>query len=224
MNKNLGTRTATTFNLPFILFPDADPEATAELVRPYVWKSETEALIAVGRLDKHSDGHEIHHAPGLEVHAFYVAVPGRDALELYSVIVFEDDTAVRLHRAVRKAQPVTVSYVRADGEEIVRTIEPRSLKLTKGGDVIVKALDRQSGEHRSFRLDRLLFLTVHRTWFLVEEPVKIVAAPAPVEPVVGFTLWAGEFYGTVDGQPVTPGTNAKAQALAGAYASRRTLV
>lgn len=242
MNKNLGTRTATTYTL-VEQFPGAsnlDADAKADLARPYTWKNEDAARDAITMMiETNGFEHTEHAAPGLEVHAFYVNG------DLLTVIVFEDDTAVRLNRAVRKAQPVTVTYVRADGEEIVRTIEPRSLKLTKSGDVIVKALDRASGEHRSFRLDRLLSLTVHRTRFLVPEPVKAELThiecavcgerfetvaqsmahrhmQTPVEPVVGFTLWAGEFYGTVDGLAVTPGTDAKAQALAGAYASRRT--
>lgn len=179
MQKNTATVTATTFNLPFILFPEmVDEWAAAEMAKPYVWKNEADARTAVGRLDKHSDGHETHYAPGLEVHAFYTAVPGRDALELYTVIVFEDDTAARLHKAVRRGHPVTTTYVKADGEEVVRTIEPRSLKTTQAGDVIVKALDRKSGEHRSFRLDRVRTYTVHRTRFTVAEPVK--AGPEPV--------------------------------------------
>jgi predicted DNA-binding transcriptional regulator YafY len=91
-----------------------------------------------------------------------------------TIIVIEDDAAARLHKAVRKAQPVTVTYVKADGEETVRTIEPTSLSLTKAGDVIVKAADRKSGEKRSFRLDRVRTYTTHQTAFTVR-----TEAPAP---------------------------------------------
>lgn len=106
--------------------------------------------------------------PGLWVTAFLTGG------HVDTVMVVSDDTAARLHRAVRKARPVTITYVKADGEETVRTIEPTGLSLTKGGDVIVKAADRKSGEKRSFRLDRVRTYTVHRTAFLVR-----MEAPAP---------------------------------------------
>jgi hypothetical protein len=106
--------------------------------------------------------------PGLRV---VVLLTGGTVMTVFTV---SDDAAARLHKAVRKVQPVTVTYVKADGEETVRTIEPTSLSLTKAGDVIVKAADRKSGEKRSFRLDRVRTYTTHRTAFTVR-----MDAPAP---------------------------------------------
>lgn len=83
--------------------------------------------------------------------------------ELMTVWTIEDVDAARLHKAVRREQPVTISYTKADGTDTVRTIEPTGLRLTKAGDTIIKAMDRDSGEARTFRLDRVSAYTVHRT-------------------------------------------------------------
>lgn len=140
--------------------------------------------------------------PGLHVYAYVTD----GTVEL--VISVSDDDASRLHKAVRKQQPVTVSYVKADGEETVRTIEPTGLQLTKSGDVIVKALDRKSDEHRSFRLDRVLAYTVHRTRFLVRTP-----APAPSKAELVRAFQAPEHIKVVtDIYSTEPGTAAALQA------------
>ena len=161
MNKNTGARTATTFTLAdqHPNFASADPEMLAAITAPYTWKTEQGAREAVEMMETQGHEHTVHYAPGLEVHAFYVNGA------MLTIIVFEDRTAAKLHRAVRKAQPVTVSYVKADGEETVRTVEPTALKTTKAGDVIVQAVDRKSAETRSFRLDRITAYTIHRTAF-----------------------------------------------------------
>lgn len=172
MRKNTGTRTATTFTLPAAMYDGWDAETKAELMKPSVWPTEEGARQAVERLSRWHL-HTVNFAPGLEVHAFYAVCPLTGQRHLVTVIVFEDDTVSRLHTAVRKARPVTVTYVTAEGEETVRTIEPRSVQTTKGGDVIVKALDRKSGLHRSFRADRIRAYTIHRTAFLVGEPVRV---------------------------------------------------
>lgn len=172
MNKNTGARTATTFTLAdqHPNFASADPEMLAAITAPYTWKTEQGAREAVEMMETQGHEHTVHYAPGLEVHAFYVNGA------MLTIIVFEDRTATKLHRAVRKAQPVTVSYVKADGEETVRTVEPTALKTTKAGDVIVQAVDRKSVETRSFRLDRITAYTIHRTAFTVR-----TEAPAPTK-------------------------------------------
>lgn len=106
--------------------------------------------------------------PGLKVVALLI-----DG-ELFTVFEIADDTAARFHRAVRKSFPVTITYTKADGAETVRTIEPTALRLTKAGDVTVKAMDRDSGEARTFRLDRVSAYTLHRT-----RPTVRTEAPAP---------------------------------------------
>lgn len=76
-------------------------------------------------------------------------------------------------RAIARTQPVTLTYTRADGVETLRTVEPYGAVLeSKAGDLYVKAMDRESGETRSWRLDRISFLTVHRTYFLIKNPTN----------------------------------------------------
>lgn len=88
-----------------------------------------------------------------------------------------------MKNAIHRAQPVTITYVRADGKETVRTIEPYEIVETKAGNTIVKAMDRKTGECRSWRIDRVLFYTVHRTSFTVERTtaatVQTQAGPQP---------------------------------------------
>lgn len=79
-----------------------------------------------------------------------------------------------MKNAMKNARPVTITYVRADGSETIRTIETYEIKSTKSGDTIIRAMDRESGEPRSWRLDRILFYTVHRASFVVERPVPSV--------------------------------------------------
>ncbi|RLU81087.1 hypothetical protein CTZ27_33125 [Streptomyces griseocarneus] len=73
------------------------------------------------------------------------------------------DTLTDLARAMDRKQPVTITYTKADGTETVRTIEIYDIRTTKAGDLILKAMDRQSGESRTFRIDRLISYTVHRS-------------------------------------------------------------
>lgn len=173
MQKNTAKVTATTFTLAdqHPNFRKMDAETLAQISAPYTWKTEDGARDAVERMIE-VNGFEYTHstAPGVEVYAFYVNG------EMLTVIVFEDATAAKLHKTVQREQPVTITYVKADGEETVRTIEPTGLSLTKAGDVIVKALDRKSGEKRSFRLDRVRTYTVHRTRRTVR-----TEAPAPTK-------------------------------------------
>jgi predicted DNA-binding transcriptional regulator YafY len=76
-------------------------------------------------------------------------------------------------RAIARTQPVTLTYTRADGVETLRTVEPYGAVLeSKAGDLYVKAMDRESGETRSWRLDRISFLTIHRTYFLIKNPTN----------------------------------------------------
>lgn len=163
MKKTTGTRTATTHTL----LMGFSAEQREGLTGTYRWPSEEKARETIEMLvEVNGFEHTAHFAPGLEVHAFYING------ELSTVVEISDDTAARVHSAVRRQRPVTISYVTGEGEETVRTIEPRSVQTTKNGDLIVKALDRKSELHRTFRLDRVTAYTVHRTRFLVAEPVR----------------------------------------------------
>jgi predicted DNA-binding transcriptional regulator YafY len=183
MRKNTGAQTATTFKFRTSVMARL-PETHA-LFKPFNWGSDIAgARKAVETLTAGDATYTHHTAPGLEVWAFYLRG------ERYIVIVIEDATAARLHTAVRREQPVTVTYTKADGTETVRTIEPTSLAITKAGDVIVKAMDRESGAARTFRLDRISAYTVHRTRRTVR-----TETPAPTKA----ELWQ-QWTDTVEGQ------------------------
>lgn len=78
-----------------------------------------------------------------------------------------------LERAIAKQHPVTISYTTASGRDVVRTVEPYGISVSAAGDVLVKTMDRESGEYRSFRLDRLSAYTVHRTSFKIKNPTHL---------------------------------------------------
>lgn len=101
-------------------------------------------------------------------------------------------TITDLCRAQDRRQPVTITYTKADGSETIRTIEIYDLRTTKAGDVIVKAMDRQSGESRTFRVDRIRSYTRHTgATYQVERPVAdtpAVPAPATVSELIAREL------------------------------------
>lgn len=79
-------------------------------------------------------------------------------------------TLTRLIKALDSKHPVTITYIKADGSETVRTVELYDIVVSAAGDIVLKAMDRQTGESRSFRLDRLVSYTTHRTEYVVARP------------------------------------------------------
>lgn len=93
-------------------------------------------------------------------------------------------TLVDLMRAMDRQQPVTITALKEEKDEAgrktgrlvetVRTIEIFDAAVSEVGDIRIIAMDRETGEQRSFRLDRILFYTIHRVAFVVpreaEEP------------------------------------------------------
>lgn len=77
-----------------------------------------------------------------------------------------EQTLNRLIRAWDRRRAVTLTYTKADGTETVRTIEITDVTTSKAGDVLIKAMDRQSGEMRTWRLDRIDAYTVHSTGYV----------------------------------------------------------
>ncbi|GII88249.1 hypothetical protein Ssi03_62390 [Sphaerisporangium siamense] len=73
-----------------------------------------------------------------------------------------DEPALRpvLAEAIAAEHPVMITYVAGGGEWTTRTIEPYELTETARGHVIVRAMDRRSGDPRSFRVDRIQNLDV----------------------------------------------------------------
>ncbi|MFD5814402.1 WYL domain-containing protein [Streptomyces sp. NPDC127038] len=89
-------------------------------------------------------------------------------------------TLTRLIKALDRQHPVTVAYLKEEkGEagrktgalvETVRTVEIFDVVISQAGDILIKAMDRSTGEARSFRLDRIRTYSIHRTRYLVERP------------------------------------------------------
>jgi predicted DNA-binding transcriptional regulator YafY len=95
-------------------------------------------------------------------------------------------TLTDLTRAADRHHPVTITYVKADGEVTVRTIETASIRTTKAGDIVLRAADRESGELRTWRLDRIVSYSIHRTAYTVALP----ETDCPTAPAVPTTVAA----------------------------------
>lgn len=100
----------------------------------------------------------------------------------------EQATTTRLIRAWDKQRPITITYTKADDTQTVRTIEIYDITVTKAGNVILKAMDRESGESRTWRLDRITAYTVHAGTYRVPReadttPRPLAAIPATVTPL-----------------------------------------
>lgn len=95
----------------------------------------------------------------------------------------EARTTTRLLKAWDARRPVTITYTKADGSTTIRTIEIYDVKVTKAGDVILKAMDRDSGESRTFRLDRISHYTIHRTAYTVPRDADTTIRPLAAAPV-----------------------------------------
>lgn len=79
-------------------------------------------------------------------------------------------TLTRLIKALDAKHPITITYVKADDTTTVRTIEIYDIVVSAAGDILLKAMDRETGEARTFRLDRLVSYTVHRSAYVVARP------------------------------------------------------
>ncbi|MGY6019576.1 WYL domain-containing protein [Streptomyces spinosirectus] len=106
-------------------------------------------------------------------------------------------TLTRLITALDKQHPVTITYLKEEIREVIavnskgvatrrtiktgrlvetiRTIEIHNIIVSQAGDILVRAMDRETGEFRSFRLDRIQAYTVHRTAYVIERPAADAA-------------------------------------------------
>ncbi|WP_406324507.1 WYL domain-containing protein [Streptomyces niveus] len=91
-------------------------------------------------------------------------------------------TLADLYAAADRQHPVTITYTKADGTQTVRTIETYDVQTTKAGDIVLKAMDRETGESRTWRLDRISAYTVHRTAYLMPRPAPADGQPRTVAP------------------------------------------
>jgi predicted DNA-binding transcriptional regulator YafY len=97
-------------------------------------------------------------------------------------------TLTRLITALDKQQPVSVTYVKADGTTTVRTLELYDIVVSAAGDIVLKAMDRETGEARSFRLDRIVSYTTHRTHYLIERPAADEPKARPAQGLATVTV------------------------------------
>ncbi len=86
----------------------------------------------------------------------------------------------RLRHAIARKMPMTITYREQkklpDGtrsknefEIVVRTIEPYAVEVSKMDRVpLIRAIDRVDGMPKSFRMDRVLYYSLHRSVRLME--------------------------------------------------------
>ncbi|WP_433225520.1 WYL domain-containing protein [Actinomadura formosensis] len=77
-------------------------------------------------------------------------------------------TGTALEGAIAAERPVTITYEAASGDRTTRTIEPYEIAVSARGDLFCRAMDRRSGAPRSFRLDRIVLLSVRDGEFTLD--------------------------------------------------------
>jgi predicted DNA-binding transcriptional regulator YafY len=110
----------------------------------------------------------------------------------FTVWTVEDADIARYHTAVRTGRTMAIRYVKTDGSVSRREIRVGSVRRTKDGHTVVRALDVRKDEERSFRADRITHSTLHR-------------ATAPARPTKA--ALAAAFRATVPAGPSHPGWN-----------------
>jgi predicted DNA-binding transcriptional regulator YafY len=88
-------------------------------------------------------------------------------------------TLTDLNTALDRQRPVTLTYVKKNGEITVRTVEIFEIRTTKKGAIILRGMDRQSGEARTFIPTSITAYTVHRGTYQVPVPTEETPAPVP---------------------------------------------
>lgn len=215
MQKNTGTQAITTFNFAGGWHAESD-----------AWTKEQVSTWGESLVDDFAEAHrenetdDSYTAEYGQAQTFEYEVPGMRVVVLLTggtvmtAWTIENADAARITKAARREQPVTITYTKADGTETVRTIEPTGLKTTKAGDTLILAMDRLSGEKRSFRLDRVSAYTVHRTRRTVR-----TEAPAPTKTDLWARFQAERTVGEYAVEVTTPADEALAavvrQALSG---------
>lgn len=111
-----------------------------------------------------------------------------------------EQTLAALLRAADRQHPVTITYLKEEKDgagrktgrlvETIRTIEIYDTVTTKAGHLTLKAMDRETGERRTFRVDRVQAYTIHRTAYTVVVPGD--ERPAPIVPATPAALIAYE--------------------------------
>lgn len=89
-------------------------------------------------------------------------------------------TLADLYRSIDRQHVTTVSFLKEERDdagkktgrlvETVRSLEVYDIRTTRDGHIVIKAMDRASGEARTVRLDRVLAYTLHRIPFTIDRP------------------------------------------------------
>jgi hypothetical protein len=98
-------------------------------------------------------------------------------------------TLADLYRSLDRKHVVTLTFDKEEKDdagkktgrlvEDVRSVEPYDIQTTLAGDIVIKAMDRQTGESRTIRLDRVHAYTLHRSPFVIEVPEATTPAGRP---------------------------------------------
>jgi len=102
-------------------------------------------------------------------------------------------TLTDLYRAMDRQHPVTITALKEEKDErgrktgnlvpTIRTLELYDIQVTAAGNVLLIGMDRETGKRRSFRLDRVLSYTAHRTAYLVPRATSATDRPVTAAPV-----------------------------------------
>ena len=101
-------------------------------------------------------------------------------------------TLTDLYRALDHRHVITATFLKEEKTdtgkktghltEDVRSLEIYEIRTTTEGHIVFEAMDRQTGEPRTIRVDRLLTYTIHRMTYVLERPEPTTYArpePAP---------------------------------------------
>lgn len=98
-------------------------------------------------------------------------------------------TLTRLIKAHDRQHPVTITALKEEKTEdgkktgrlvqTVRTVEIYDFYVSDAGNILIKAMDRETGERREFRIDRLISYTVHRTSYRVAQSAAVEPKKRP---------------------------------------------
>lgn len=99
-------------------------------------------------------------------------------------------TLTDLYRSLDRQHATTITYTKPDGTKSVRTIEIYDIRTTKAGRIIVRAMDRETREARSFYLDQIRSYTLHRSAFVIARPaVQVPTRPAPAHSIAALVAF-----------------------------------
>lgn len=96
-------------------------------------------------------------------------------------------TLTELLRAADRRHALTITALKEEKDdagrktgrlvETVRTVEIFDIHTTAEGDIVIDAMDRETGEPRRFRLDRLISYTLSRSPHRIPLPPSNTPAP-----------------------------------------------